>query len=118
MTTLTLEKTRIKTAFVREYLPYLQQWGQLLADESGLLVAISRKAPRLLELAVREGVLPQSLLHRVTSERALAFSERLVLETETAVLCDDIVIVGSTFQRYSSIATEIFGADRIRSFPF
>ena len=106
-----------KTEFGEEYAAALSAWGAVLAAGSGPIVAISRKAPRLLELGVREGLIPDAILHRVTSERGMGLMQLSTL-TEPLKICDDIVIVGSTFCRISSVARELCGAERVVGLPF
>lgn len=108
---------QLKTSFAAEYAEALHTWGKRLADGDGPIVAISRKAPRILELGVREGLIPGSVLDRVTSERGL----RAMLGSpvgDPLKVCDDIVIVGSTFQRIGEIAGELCGREHVVGLPF
>jgi hypothetical protein len=107
----------LRSAFCQEYATELEKWGACLAEESGPIIAISRKAPRLIELASREGLIAKSVLQRVTTERGLATAGALAVG-ENAILCDDTIIVGSTFRRFEKLAQEIFGVENVRGIPF
>lgn len=108
---------RLRTAFASEYASALQIWGARLAEGTGPIVAISRKAPRILELGVREGLIPDSVLHRVTSERGL-HAMLAAPSRDSLKVCDDIVIVGSTFKRVGEIASELCGNGQVTGLPF
>jgi len=111
------DPAKFKTAFASDYADALHVWGKRLASGDGLIVAISRKAPRILELGVREGLIPDSVLDRVTSERGL----RAMLGNpvgEPLKVYDDIVIVGSTFKRIGKIAGELCGDEHVVGLPF
>ena len=114
----TPKNAEIKTAFVHQHAEPLKGWGQSLAERSGPVIAISRKAPRLLELGVREGVLPRSLLLRVTTERGLAVDASQLSAAESPTVCDDIIIVGSTFHRVAEVTGETYGDKRVVGLPF
>jgi hypothetical protein len=107
---------KMGTAFATEYAAELRMWGSRLAEGSGPIVAISRKAPRVLELGVREGLIPDSILNRVTSERGLHAMQ--APNREPLKVCDDIVIVGSTFKRVGDIARELCGSNQVVGLPF
>jgi hypothetical protein len=108
---------KLSTAFGCEYADALKIWGRRLADGVGPIIAISRKAPRILELGVREGLIPESVLHRVTTERGLHAMLSESIQNPVKV-CDDIVIMGSTFRRVGEIAGELCGSDRVTGLPF
>jgi len=74
---------------------FLKDWATELQECPGTIVAISRKGPRLLELLVREGFLPESALSRVIAEQALPFLTRN--DNEGFVAIDDAMAHGSTF---------------------
>ena len=105
-------------SFVEEQEGRLRRWCELLQVHDGPVVAISRKGPRLLELAHRKGLLADVDLKRVTSERALAFRLLDHRPSEVITICDDICIFGSTFQRISAVAGRIYGQNTVRSIPF
>jgi len=50
-----------------------QNWCEELQAHSGTVVAISRKAPRLIELLIREGLLPSAFMSRVIRRVRTAF---------------------------------------------
>ena len=114
----TVDNARIKTAFAWQYGSKLEKLGHLLAETSGPVVAISRKGPRLLELAARENLIPKAILERVTSERALALDLSSATGLGSLVVFDDICIFGSTFRRIADVATEVFGESRVRGALF
>lgn len=114
----TLKKTHPLTAFVYERVESLSNWGKGLAERSGPIYAISRKAPRLLELLVREGVVNAALLHRTTTERGLLIDLHELPAGEEPIVCDDSVIVGSTFRRVSDVVSEAFKGVSVRGYPF
>ncbi len=81
----------------------LTDWAEDLQARKGTIVAIARKGPRLLELLVRDGLLPHAILGRVISDRALPFWDSL---DEDLIVIDDSIIYGSTFDRVVSTARE------------
>src|SRR5690349_19441777 len=105
------------TAFAQQHEQALRLWGTMLLDGESPIVAISRKAPRLLELALREGLLPPALLSRITTERALAVRD-LCGDAKSIVLCDDLVIVGSTFGRLADVIGALEGGKHVEGVPF
>src|SRR5437763_479665 len=98
----------IHTAFAFQHEKSLRNWSKLIAEGTGPIIAISRKAPRLIELGVREGIIPESLLSRVTTERGMVVEPNEVSIRSTAKVTDDIVIVGSTFRWVSEVADCIY----------
>lgn len=80
--------------FVQLLETQLRQWAHALEQESGPILAISRKGPRLLELLVTEGLLDHSVLDRLVTERALPFLGQLAAPI---VVTDDSITHGSTF---------------------
>lgn len=117
MTNLLAERTRTRTGFIQNYADDLRRWGNALADNRGVVVAIARKCPRLLELAAREELIPVSLLSRVTSERGLVLDGELPAAPPILV-CDDIIIYGSTYKGISSVALEVAPRSKARGKPF
>jgi hypothetical protein len=75
----------------------LRDWADELQECPSTIVAISRKGPRLIELMVREGFLPESVLSRVIAEQALPF----LTQNDNAgfVVTDDVMTFGTTFAR-------------------
>jgi hypothetical protein len=75
----------------------LKDWADEIQKSTDTVVAISRKGPRLLELMVREGLLPESVLSRVIAEQALPF----LTQNNNAgfVVVDDAMTYGTTFSR-------------------
>lgn len=105
-------------SFMEENEGHLRRWCKSLWTHEGPIVAISRKGPRLLELAHREGLVTDANVNRVTSERALAFRLLNAGSSEVITICDDICIFGSTFRRISAVASRIYGTTAVRSIPF
>ncbi len=105
--------------FVEKHRRSLEAWVKELAEEPGLIIAISRKGPRLLELLVREEVLPRSVLRRVTTELALPF---LDASEDALRIGDDGIWWGSTFNRVfrlAKIANVLCGGPPdVRGLPF
>ena len=106
------------TDFTSRYAEPLRTWGKLFSAYSGPIVAISRKGPRLLELAVRASVLPESLLSRVTTERGFFIDPPVCGVADTSVLCDDCIIIGSTFQRLFALMSAVHPHSRLVGLPF
>jgi hypothetical protein len=84
------------TRLVQVFGGRLKDWADELQKRPGTLVAISRKAPRLIELMIREGFLPESVLSRVIAEQALPF----LTQNDNAgfVVIDDAMTYGTTFK--------------------
>lgn len=106
------------TAFALEYAAALREWGRSLERTDGPVIAISRKAPRLIELGLREHLIPDSLVDRVTSERGLGPISTGPVDSQSVCVCDDIVIVGSTFHRITNIAEQVCGPGSVKPTPF
>ena len=92
---------RCASSFVEKHRQSFEAWAKDLSEAPGLVVAISRKGPRLLELLVREQVLPPGFLRRVTTELALPF---LDAAADSITISDDGVWWGSTFNRVFRLA--------------
>jgi hypothetical protein len=112
---------RVKSRFANLYRQQLQSWAnelQAYCDDSDLdtlIVAISRKGPRLIELLVHEGFLPQSFKNRVISELALPF----VTDCQRRLLLvDDSVSHGTTFLKIRQLASQILPSSELISLPF
>jgi len=82
----------------------LRDWANELQSTPGLVVAISRKGPRLIELLIREGLLPPGFMSRVISEYALPFVRRC---PGSLVIADDAMTYGSTFSKTIALAREV-----------
>lgn len=108
-----------RSAFVESYRAGLSAWAKDLESRQGLIVAIARKAPRLLELLVDEGLLSPTVLRRVVSERALPF---LSEPSGPLTVVDDAIRWGSTFQRIVTIAQDAVApwqaAESVEGLPF
>ncbi len=83
------------------YAPRLRSWADRLTLETGAIIAISRKGPRLIELLIAEGLLPLDFMKRVVSEKALPFLQDIVGDL---LVVDDSVTFGSTFDRTLQLA--------------
>ena len=108
----------VSPAFVQDHRANLERWCRLLTNDSGPILAIARKGPRLLELAARAGFLSNEDVQRVTSERALPLDLLDQSSRSVLTICDDICIYGSTFRRIVNIAVFIYGSARVRGLPF
>ncbi|MBF0435070.1 MAG: hypothetical protein HQL77_06825 [Magnetococcales bacterium] len=106
-----------ETLFTQRYRRQLKEWVAFLGQHNGLILAISRKGPRLLEVLIAESLLDPSILQRVISERALPLIDHQ--RTELLII-DDLVSYGSTFQRIMAAAEIIFSGtnSRITGTPF
>ncbi len=82
----------------------LKDWAEELQKSKGSIVAISRKAPRLLELMVREGLLAESILSRVIAEQALPFLTKN--DNSGFVVIDDTMTFGTTFDRIYNLTKQ------------
>lgn len=92
--------------FGRIYSADLKAWADELQKASGLIVAIARKGPRLIEAMIKDGFLPSGFLERVTSNKALPF----IRDIEGGlVIADDAIIYGSTFLKEFNIAQQVSG---------
>lgn len=103
--------------FSSRYGEMLAAWGDDLLKLDRPVVALTRKGPRLLELAAREGLIPTSLMSRLTTERALVLGV-LSAEDRGVVMTDDAVTFGSTFARFSDIARQRYGKEKVYGYPF
>lgn len=110
-----MKHQRPLTAFAKQYADDLKSWEKNRLQGQSTIVAIARKAPRLIELAVREGVLDAAILSRVTTEHGFLFQV-----PETPLLCDDIIIHGSTFERVRDLVCAHSQIDHatLPQFPF
>ncbi len=95
-----------------------RRWGRTLAKESGTIVSVLRKGPRLLELGSKEALIPPSVLDRVVSERGIIGDFPSLSRGERILLSDDAIIVGSTFVRLADALGDLFGQQNVRGFPF
>ncbi len=66
-------------------------WAENLSTGSAMVLAISRKGPRLLELLVNEGFLPYPFMERIITEHALPFVPEY---SSDLIITDDLVIHG------------------------
>jgi hypothetical protein len=82
----------------------LKDWAEELQKCSDTIVAISRKAPRLIELMVREGFLSESVLSRVIAEQALPF----LIQNDNSgfVVVDDAMTYGTTFKHVYNLTKQ------------
>lgn len=112
--------TTTESAVLRIFQLYgsrLRDWAEYLERTPGTIVAISRKGPRLIELLVRDGILAQSVIDRVVTERALPF---LAQPEFPLIVTDDAVAWGSTFSRIFKASRQVaarFGG-RVIGVPF
>ena len=119
MEQVTIRKEKIqRTAFCWEYASAIEEWGRTLANESGTIVSILRKGPRLLEMGTREALIPPSVLDRVVSERGIIGDFPSLAKGELIILSDDAIIVGSTFARLADALGDLFGQQNVRGYPF
>jgi len=113
----TTEQT--SSRLVQMYKGRLRDWAYELEQSRGLVLAISRKGPRLLELLVREGLLPSSFMNRVICEQALPFLQDC---PDDLIVIDDSLNYGSTFSKVISLARQIYekckGAGKVVGLPF
>jgi hypothetical protein len=86
---------KMDTRLVQIFGGRLRDWAGELQKCPHTIVAISRKAPRLIELMVSEGFLSESILSRVVAEQALPF----LTQNNNAgfVVVDDVMTYGTTF---------------------
>jgi len=84
-------------AFRASYFDALGAYASRFSEPADLIVAVPRKAPRLLELIHESAELPDIPLELVISDRALPFIPRSELAESRVILTDDTVIYGSTF---------------------
>ncbi|MBF0133296.1 MAG: hypothetical protein HQL75_12010 [Magnetococcales bacterium] len=105
-----------KTSFVNTHFKALTEWASYIAQHEGLILAISRKGPRLLELLIQEGVLSPSVQHYIITERALPF---MLEERRDLMILDDLVAHGTTFQRIRVAAKQLMTRiGKITNCPF
>ena len=101
------EEAAARTLFCKKYAEDIRQLGRAL-EKATAIIAISRKAPRLLELAILEGLLPASLLTKISTECSLPFWVDAPPESQSRmVICDDVLINGTTFARTASMARHL-----------
>jgi hypothetical protein len=81
----------------------LRAWANELQSTNATILAISRKGPRLIELLVYEGFLPDTFRKRVISELALPFMQNCQGDL---VVIDDSVSNGTTFNKIYKLSTE------------
>jgi hypothetical protein len=97
----------------------LGDWTRELERSRGLILAISRKGPRLLELLVREGLLPSTFMGRVICEQALPFLQDC---PDDLIVIDDALNYGSTFSKVISLARQVYekckGGGDVIGLPF
>ena len=103
-----------RTAFADRHRDRLSAWLKQLSDSEGTVVAVSRKAPRLIELGVRENLVDRSLLERVTTEFALPFIKHPPVAFTVA---DDVVIFGTTLTGVVTAATDMFPGVPVSAAP-
>jgi len=98
------ENKVLGTRLIQNFGGRLKDWADELQKCQGTIVAISRKGPRLIELMVREGFLPESILSRVIAEQALPF---LTYNNKAGfVVVDDAMTYGTTFNRIFKLAEQ------------
>lgn len=104
MATIKSEHKLLGTRLVQVFGGRLKDWADELQKRPETVVAISRKGPRLIELMVREGFLPESVLSRVITEQALPF----LTQNDNAgfVVVDDAMTYGTTFYRIFKLAEQ------------
>jgi hypothetical protein len=116
-----LSSGRVKSRFADLYEQHLQSWANELQaycnanDSDTVIVAISRKGPRLIELLIHEGFLPQSFKSRVISELALPFVKDY---GQRILIVDDSVSHGTTFLKIHQIARQMLPNSELISLPF
>ena len=96
----------VKSRFGLIYQNELKNWSEKLLSIPGIIVAIARKGPKLLDLMIREGFLPPNFLERVITEKALPFITRV---DDGINVVDDGVIYGSTFSRVNQAVENLVG---------
>lgn len=94
----------IGSRVIQLYEGRLKEWAEELLSQPGLVLAISRKGPRLIELLIREGLLPRTFMRRVISEYALPFIRKC---RGNLIVADDAINYGSTFSKTISLAQEV-----------
>jgi hypothetical protein len=113
------KKDRITSRIVDTYRGRLTSWAEALQNEIGTIVAISRKGPRLLELLIREGLLPPSFPERVVTEHALPFLRNI---SGDLVIIDDAINFGSTLSKILDVSRSAYlrcgGAGQVKALPF
>jgi hypothetical protein len=84
--------------FARDFREGIELFAAAICGaDAPLLVAISRKAPRLLDFINSEPSLPNVALDSCISEKALAYEPAASLQGAKVLLVDDTLIFGSTF---------------------
>jgi hypothetical protein len=81
----------------------LESWANELKSMDSTVLAISRKGPRLIELLIYEGFLPNTFREQVISELALPFMKD---HDGKMVVIDDSVSNGTTFNKIHALSTE------------
>lgn len=108
----------IKSGFRRNYNTLnkiIEEWYCDLAADGNLCLAISRKAPRLLEWCRQEFGTPFGSLH-VVSELALPFTDMSNYHNCTVV--DEAIYNGTTFSKVLSIANCMGNSDyEVKAYP-
>ena len=89
----------IKSGFQRDYdvlNHIIEDWYEGMVNQEGLCLAISRKAPRLMEWCRQNyGALPKPL--HVVSELALPFMD--MSQYKSCVVVDEAIYHGTTFSK-------------------
>jgi hypothetical protein len=97
----------------------LESWANELKSMDSTVLAISRKGPRLIELLIYEGFLPNTFREQVISELALPFMKDCAGKM---VVIDDSVSNGTTFNKIYAFSTEASekwsNFDKIVGLPF
>ncbi len=103
-------KTTHATAFERfqaKFADALQAYAHRLGEsETELMIAISRKGPRLLQLIGEMSEVPSPDMSRCISEKALPFIPRGSLADTDVCVTDDTIAYGSTFARNCKVLQE------------
>lgn len=108
----------IKSGFRRNYdtlNKIIEEWYYDLATDGNLCLAISRKAPRLLEWCRQEFGTPFGSLH-VVSELALPFTD--MSDYHTCTVVDEAIYNGTTFSKVLSIANCMGNSNyKVKAYP-
>lgn len=97
-------KYKNKTSrLVHIFASQFKAWANKLDSMNATTLAISRKGPRLIELLIYEGLLPDTFRKRVISELALPFMQDCHGDL---IIIDDSVSNGTTFNKIYDLSKE------------
>jgi hypothetical protein len=103
----TINTKKSASSFLKNYRAEIVEWVSYVNSNSKNILAISRKAPRLIEILHNAGLINSRVLHNTLNEYALPFLGKM----DDLSIIDDSVLYGSTLNKMLHLSEQYLKID-------